>query len=255
MKLLGDWNWYLPSWLEWLPHLDEDTERPPETATPSPPRPTGQPRAPRARGDPKGLAMTLHTHTNRRSHAHRAGAARPRLPEARDAEETVSVPKGAVAGDLLLDPHLLHRERQLCGRLRDARRPGEPGRSAVPAHRASGDAHRRSLSDHPAEPVFWLKGGPVSRTWILPRRTGSPRTATSSSSAIAVSTAPRCSTVRRSSPLSSTRRTSSARNSSRVYRRLPGLRSSTHGRGRRPRRLHACATRGRFRGGAEGARL
>ena len=32
MKLLGDWNWYLPSWLEWLPNLDEDTERPPETA-------------------------------------------------------------------------------------------------------------------------------------------------------------------------------------------------------------------------------
>jgi uncharacterized membrane protein YdfJ with MMPL/SSD domain len=25
MKLLGDWNWYLPSWLGWLPHLgDED---------------------------------------------------------------------------------------------------------------------------------------------------------------------------------------------------------------------------------------
>ena len=21
MKLLGDWNWYLPSWLEWLPHV------------------------------------------------------------------------------------------------------------------------------------------------------------------------------------------------------------------------------------------
>jgi RND superfamily putative drug exporter len=21
MKLLGDWNWYLPSWLEWLPRL------------------------------------------------------------------------------------------------------------------------------------------------------------------------------------------------------------------------------------------
>jgi putative drug exporter of the RND superfamily len=20
MKLLGDWNWYLPSWLEWLPN-------------------------------------------------------------------------------------------------------------------------------------------------------------------------------------------------------------------------------------------
>jgi uncharacterized membrane protein YdfJ with MMPL/SSD domain len=24
MKLLGDWNWYLPSWLEWLPHLEYD---------------------------------------------------------------------------------------------------------------------------------------------------------------------------------------------------------------------------------------
>jgi hypothetical protein len=21
MELLGDWNWYLPSWLQWLPHL------------------------------------------------------------------------------------------------------------------------------------------------------------------------------------------------------------------------------------------
>jgi RND superfamily putative drug exporter len=22
MKLLGRWNWYLPSWLEWLPRLE-----------------------------------------------------------------------------------------------------------------------------------------------------------------------------------------------------------------------------------------
>ena len=26
MKLLGDWNWYLPQWLEWLPHLDDGGE-------------------------------------------------------------------------------------------------------------------------------------------------------------------------------------------------------------------------------------
>jgi uncharacterized membrane protein YdfJ with MMPL/SSD domain len=25
MKLLGDWNWYLPAWLEWLPRLDHGT--------------------------------------------------------------------------------------------------------------------------------------------------------------------------------------------------------------------------------------
>jgi uncharacterized membrane protein YdfJ with MMPL/SSD domain len=28
MKLLGDWNWYLPKWLEWLPHLDHGAEAP-----------------------------------------------------------------------------------------------------------------------------------------------------------------------------------------------------------------------------------
>jgi hypothetical protein len=33
MKLLGDWNWYLPSWLEWLPRLGS---QPPPTPTPTP---------------------------------------------------------------------------------------------------------------------------------------------------------------------------------------------------------------------------
>ena len=37
MKLLGDWNWYLPTWLEWLPHLEhgeqlEPVESPPALA-------------------------------------------------------------------------------------------------------------------------------------------------------------------------------------------------------------------------------
>jgi uncharacterized membrane protein YdfJ with MMPL/SSD domain len=27
MKLLGEWNWYLPRWLEWLPRLEPDDER------------------------------------------------------------------------------------------------------------------------------------------------------------------------------------------------------------------------------------
>jgi uncharacterized membrane protein YdfJ with MMPL/SSD domain len=26
MRLLGGWNWYLPSWLEWLPHIEVDRE-------------------------------------------------------------------------------------------------------------------------------------------------------------------------------------------------------------------------------------
>ena len=35
MKLLGDWNWYLPSWLEWLPRLD--------VSEPDAPKPAGDP--------------------------------------------------------------------------------------------------------------------------------------------------------------------------------------------------------------------
>jgi RND superfamily putative drug exporter len=27
MKLLGRWNWYLPSWLGWLPHLQHEPRR------------------------------------------------------------------------------------------------------------------------------------------------------------------------------------------------------------------------------------
>ena len=30
MKLLGEWNWYLPSWLEWLPRLEGASESAPE---------------------------------------------------------------------------------------------------------------------------------------------------------------------------------------------------------------------------------
>jgi uncharacterized membrane protein YdfJ with MMPL/SSD domain len=26
MRLLGDWNWYLPRWLEWLPRVEHETE-------------------------------------------------------------------------------------------------------------------------------------------------------------------------------------------------------------------------------------
>jgi len=33
MKLLGDWNWYLPRWLEWMPSLavEGSVEDAPET--------------------------------------------------------------------------------------------------------------------------------------------------------------------------------------------------------------------------------
>jgi RND superfamily putative drug exporter len=37
MKLLGDWNWYLPSWLEWLPRIGG--EGAPPRAPKEPPAP------------------------------------------------------------------------------------------------------------------------------------------------------------------------------------------------------------------------
>ncbi|MFN8232588.1 MAG: MMPL family transporter [Actinomycetota bacterium] len=33
MRLLGDWNWYLPSWLEWLPQINVEGHEPELTAT------------------------------------------------------------------------------------------------------------------------------------------------------------------------------------------------------------------------------
>ena len=36
MKLLGDWNWYLPRWLEWLPRLDVSESASPRETEPTP---------------------------------------------------------------------------------------------------------------------------------------------------------------------------------------------------------------------------
>jgi RND superfamily putative drug exporter len=36
MKLLGDWNWYLPSWLEWLPRFDAGEDEPQRDSKPAP---------------------------------------------------------------------------------------------------------------------------------------------------------------------------------------------------------------------------
>jgi uncharacterized membrane protein YdfJ with MMPL/SSD domain len=38
MKLLGDWNWYLPKWLEWLPKLEHEQSAPERAPEPAPAR-------------------------------------------------------------------------------------------------------------------------------------------------------------------------------------------------------------------------
>ena len=39
MKLLGDWNWYLPRWLEWLPRVGGEEDGAPPTEPPRPEKP------------------------------------------------------------------------------------------------------------------------------------------------------------------------------------------------------------------------
>jgi putative drug exporter of the RND superfamily len=47
MKLLGDWNWYMPGWLQWLPHIGPGDGRglPPETPRREPEAPRREPQA------------------------------------------------------------------------------------------------------------------------------------------------------------------------------------------------------------------
>jgi RND superfamily putative drug exporter len=40
MKLLGEWNWYFPSWLEWLPRVGMASE--PEPTPEAPPVPAAR---------------------------------------------------------------------------------------------------------------------------------------------------------------------------------------------------------------------
>jgi hypothetical protein len=40
MKLLGEWNWYLPRWLEWLPRVSAEGEHAEPVKQPGAIRPT-----------------------------------------------------------------------------------------------------------------------------------------------------------------------------------------------------------------------
>jgi putative drug exporter of the RND superfamily len=42
MRLLGKWNWYLPSWLGWLPQLRIESAAPVPTPVPAKPEPEPQ---------------------------------------------------------------------------------------------------------------------------------------------------------------------------------------------------------------------
>jgi putative drug exporter of the RND superfamily len=43
MTLLGDWNWYLPRWLEWLPRVGAERDAAPPVPAPAEPDPAEEP--------------------------------------------------------------------------------------------------------------------------------------------------------------------------------------------------------------------
>jgi uncharacterized membrane protein YdfJ with MMPL/SSD domain/pimeloyl-ACP methyl ester carboxylesterase len=149
MKLLGKWNWYLPAWLDWLPHFDhgslevlDELEDEPEKALT-----TG---ARRRVGAAKITGLMLvailalglaYLHFSPSSNA-------------------VSVPAGAKAGQLTLHPCHYGTEQGSyaadCGTLVVPENRAKPGSRliALPVTRIN------ARSAHPGAPVFRLEGGP-----------------------------------------------------------------------------------------------
>ena len=56
MKVLGDWNWYLPNWLEWLPHVGAGRDAAPPVSTHRARRP---PRPCRLRADMEAMTTDV----------------------------------------------------------------------------------------------------------------------------------------------------------------------------------------------------
>jgi uncharacterized membrane protein YdfJ with MMPL/SSD domain/pimeloyl-ACP methyl ester carboxylesterase len=148
MKLLGERNWYLPAWLEWLPHFDHgelEIDDEPE-AEPAPATRTKRRRLGAARVIGLMLIAIL--------------ALGLVYLKAASAGDKVSVPAGAKAGQLTL--HSCHYGTEQgsysadCGTLVVPENRAKPGSRlvALPVTRI------KARSDHPGAPIFRLEGGP-----------------------------------------------------------------------------------------------
>jgi pimeloyl-ACP methyl ester carboxylesterase len=151
MKLLGKWNWYLPSWLEWLPRIEFGE---PEVSPEPEPEAKVEPPA----GGPKRRVLT----PGRIVGLLLIGVAALFLAYLRFAPDagSVSVPAGAHAGQLVLKSCSYGTEKGSydadCGTLvvPENRADRQSRLIAVPVTRI------RARSANPAEPIFRLEGGP-----------------------------------------------------------------------------------------------
>jgi RND superfamily putative drug exporter len=159
MKLLGERNWYLPAWLEWLPHFDhgslevlDEPEPQPEPATPAPKRK-------RKIGAARITGLLIVAILA-------VGLAYLRFSPDGGA---VSVPAAAKAGQLSLHPCHYGTEQGSyaadCGTLVVAENRARPGSRliALPVTRI------KARSASPGAPVFRLQGGPGISNMSFPQ--------------------------------------------------------------------------------------
>jgi len=165
MKLLGEWNWYLPRWLQWLPGGDSRTyDVGPETGPASSVAMVSAEPSTKLRTTPvftvsRVIALTLiaivmaglaYLHFG-------TGASR------------VSVPSGAKAGDLILHNCTYSTE--------DGSYDADCGTLVVPENHANPKSRLIAVpvtriharTPHPAEPIFRLQGGPGISNMDFPR--------------------------------------------------------------------------------------
>jgi RND superfamily putative drug exporter len=149
MKLLGDWNWYLPKWLEWLPHFDHG-----ELGVIDEPEPEQD--APRARKQRRRIGAARITGLVLIALV-ALGLAYVKLAAGGN---EVTVPAGAKAGQLTL--HRCHYGTEQGSYAADCGTLVVPENRARPGSRLIGVRviRIRARAAHPAAPVFRLQGGP-----------------------------------------------------------------------------------------------
>jgi putative drug exporter of the RND superfamily len=153
MKLLGDSNWYLPKWLEWLPRLEPYE---PEPASEPEPEPKSAPEQPRTRKPKRRIGFARITGLVLIALLALGLAYLKFAPSS----AAVAVPVGAKAGQLIMHPCHYATEKGSyaadCGTLvvPETRTHPHSRLIALPVTRI------RSRSDHPGTPIFRLEGGP-----------------------------------------------------------------------------------------------
>jgi uncharacterized membrane protein YdfJ with MMPL/SSD domain/pimeloyl-ACP methyl ester carboxylesterase len=150
MKLLGNWNWYLPSWLEWMPRLETpELDLPDEPEPPRAAKPTA-PKRKRRLGFARITGLVLIAIVA-------LALAYVKLASGGD---KVSVPARAKAGQLALHPCHYGTKRGSyaadCGTLIVPENRTEPGSRLIGVK----VIRIKALSAHPGAPVFRLQGGP-----------------------------------------------------------------------------------------------